>query len=126
MARPVSTIDELLTLPDDQLPNIEGPAAPLNGSYNHEEWPDLPPIMDDIANFGTIEAMDEEQVKEREVIRQLQEHLSEAIRSLVIDPIDFDEKWAPTPVPVNDELGDGITGGCYMFDDLPPSVVLKL
>lgn len=127
MTEPALTIDELLALPDDQLPAIEGPAAPINEPGHYEQWPDLPPIIDDITDLGTVEAMDEGQIREREVARRFQEHLSEAIRSLVIDPADFGEKWTPTPTSTDEnDLGDAPNGGCYMFDDLPPSVALKL
>lgn len=109
---------------DEQLPEIEGPAAPIKGVHSDEGWQGLPAITD-ITDTVMVEAMDEVQARERRVARRLQEQLGEAIRRLVLEPTDFDEKWMSAPASVGD-AAETVLPGCYMFDDLPTSVALKL
>ena len=118
-----STIEELLKLSDDQLPDIE--VIPDKPAIEADEFSDLPVIDINIADTSRIIAVDEEQLKEGERLvelaekerRVLQEKLTETLRNLVIDPKDFE--WAYQPIVEYDERD---FPPCLMFDDLPETV----
>lgn len=117
------TIEELLELSDDQLPEIE--VMPDKPAIQTDEFSDLPAIDINIADTSHIIAVDEEQLKEGERLvelaekerRALQEKLTETLRTLVIDPKDFE--WAYQPIVECDEED---CPPCFIFDGLPETV----
>lgn len=124
MASEPTTIEELLALPDELLPEIETvPSMPPALDDNE----DLPEIIDlaSIKPVG-ISSHHEEQVNDilsgAERSKEFLRHrLQIAIEAIRVRPEEFE--WTTLPLPqILEEQDEGSSGGCYMFNDLPDQI----
>lgn len=109
MAAEPKTIEELLALPDDLLPDIASMPPP--------------PEIDEFAGLPSIE--DLQQISGQLCVDEAGEDdgsrvLEETLRRFIVDPGDF--QWSFFLADDDDILGEADPRPCYMFDDIPSQV----
>lgn len=105
----VTSMEELLALPDDQLPDIEviarPPARTLDDLEGLPAFPDIP-----LSSTGILPA---------EPINWNGE-IARVLKDIQVDPADFE--WALKEYRLNDKVK---FPPCFLFDDIPPTVNIE-
>lgn len=127
LSQPPFTIEELLALPDDQLPEIEFAPPPTLNLDNNNDFSDMPPIIDleQLPYFtnsikGPYQYNSIQSHTCREKLSASNDCLVEAIRQLAITPEEL--AWAYEPLPPLLEVDDEHCPPCLMFDNLPEMI----